>query len=383
METKAQHIMVDLWLDEELEDHHLERLKKLVEQRLTVVQKSEYQFEPHGTTLVWILAESHFAVHTYPEHKYLSFDIYICNLEIPLEAIVDEMLESLPVKFFDKKFSYRGHKYLNTALTAENQDGEQPFRFSSLAPEGRQGAIALLAFSSIVAMCSLLYELLLAQTLATTMGNTVLRYNVTIGLYIASMGLGALIYPHVRKWWHGRSASDEAGFITIEASLGVIGVLAPILVLVFDSFFQRLSLSGSLAYHSSLTQIMLFTFNHSLIVLIGVISGLELPLLMDMAKKIHERLSNRVLAFDYFGTLVAALIFPLFLVPFFSTFTIAAMVAGLNALVALIFMLYRRMGQLKLMLPLWFILAFNLYLIIDRQRVHRWIVDQFYFIGGL
>ena len=45
----------------------------------------------------------------------------------------------------------------------------------------------------ILAFCSMAYELLLGQSLSAFMGNTVLRYSVTIGLYMLSMGIGSLM----------------------------------------------------------------------------------------------------------------------------------------------------------------------------------------------
>lgn len=47
-------------------------------------------------------------------------------------------------------------------------------------------------FTLVLAFCSIVYELLLGQSLSAFMGNTVLRYSVTIGLYLFSMGMGAL-----------------------------------------------------------------------------------------------------------------------------------------------------------------------------------------------
>ena len=45
----------------------------------------------------------------------------------------------------------------------------------------------------LVAYCSIVYELLMAQTLSVLMGNTVMRYSITIGIYLASLGLGAML----------------------------------------------------------------------------------------------------------------------------------------------------------------------------------------------
>ena len=40
------------------------------------------------------------------------------------------------------------------------------------------------AITFVLAFCSIVYELLLGQTLSAFLGNTVLRYSVTIGLYM-------------------------------------------------------------------------------------------------------------------------------------------------------------------------------------------------------
>ena len=60
---------------------------------------------------------------------------------------------------------------------------------------GRLGGLAvreLLAITLIVSACSLLYELLIAQTLSLLAGNTVVWYSLTVGAY-----RGAL--PHLER----------------------------------------------------------------------------------------------------------------------------------------------------------------------------------------
>ena len=47
---------------------------------LTVVGDSFYQFEPQGVTGTVLLAESHLAIHTWPEHGFVTVDVYVCNL---------------------------------------------------------------------------------------------------------------------------------------------------------------------------------------------------------------------------------------------------------------------------------------------------------------
>jgi S-adenosylmethionine decarboxylase proenzyme len=44
-----------------------------------VLGKTEHRFEPQGYTLILLLAESHFSIHTFPEHNYVSIDLYTCR----------------------------------------------------------------------------------------------------------------------------------------------------------------------------------------------------------------------------------------------------------------------------------------------------------------
>ena len=47
---------------------------------LTVVGDAFYQFEPQGVTGTVLLAESHLAIHTWPERSFVTVDVYVCNL---------------------------------------------------------------------------------------------------------------------------------------------------------------------------------------------------------------------------------------------------------------------------------------------------------------
>ncbi len=108
MEVKGRHLLVDLWLDQELNDELMKKFTNVIDEDLTVVQKNQFHFEPYGLTVAYILAESHFTVHTYPEHKYLSMDIYICNDAINLDLILEKMLSGVMVKRINRKILDRG-----------------------------------------------------------------------------------------------------------------------------------------------------------------------------------------------------------------------------------------------------------------------------------
>lgn len=60
---------------------HLEGIMNRIAERcgFTVVGRSFHQFEPHGTTGVLVLSESHFSAHTYPELNKIYIDVFCCS----------------------------------------------------------------------------------------------------------------------------------------------------------------------------------------------------------------------------------------------------------------------------------------------------------------
>ena len=70
-----------------------------IEKTFNIVQKTNFKFTPQGETIVFILSESHFSVHTYPEHNYITLDIYICNMSIDMDKVKNDILQlASPVK---------------------------------------------------------------------------------------------------------------------------------------------------------------------------------------------------------------------------------------------------------------------------------------------
>jgi len=48
---------------------------------LHVIGEVTYQFQPYGYTLLYLLSESHYSIHTYPEYHSCYIDIFCCNKE--------------------------------------------------------------------------------------------------------------------------------------------------------------------------------------------------------------------------------------------------------------------------------------------------------------
>ena len=45
----------------------------------TIIDSIFHHFKPYGVSGVVVIAESHFAIHTWPEHQYASVDLYPCG----------------------------------------------------------------------------------------------------------------------------------------------------------------------------------------------------------------------------------------------------------------------------------------------------------------
>ena len=51
------------------------------ESKSTIVQVVFHKFSPHGVSGVVVVAESHLAIHTWPEHGYAAVDLFTCGEE--------------------------------------------------------------------------------------------------------------------------------------------------------------------------------------------------------------------------------------------------------------------------------------------------------------
>jgi spermidine synthase len=165
----------------------------------------------------------------------------------------------------------------------------------------------------IIATCGLIYELLAATVSSYVLGDSVTQFSTVIGVYLFAMGIGSWASRYIEK-------DVAAKFVDIELAVALIGGLsAPILFLSF----AYISYFGIILY--------------SMVTAIGILVGLEIPLLMRILKD-HldfKELVSRVLALDYVGALLAALMFPLFLVPKLGLNRTSLLFGMLNAIVGI------------------------------------------------
>ena len=169
------------------------------------------------------------------------------------------------------------------------------------------------AITFILAFCSIVYELLLGQTLSAFLGNTVLRYSVTIGLYMMSLGIGSMIAE-------GRFVQRPAiALLRVEMLLTLAGGSSVVLLFLINSL--------------GIPPLALSTVAHSLIIIIGILSGFEIPLLIGLKNLEASERDNAIIGVNYLGAFLGTMIFAFFLYPTVGIVPTAFLVAFLNAAV--------------------------------------------------
>lgn len=174
-------------------------------------------------------------------------------------------------------------------------------------------AVVLFISVFLIAACGLIYELIAGALASYLLGDSILQFSTVIGSYLFAMGIGSWLSKFINRGLVAR-------FITIELMVGLVGG--------FSSAILFLAFAYTDAF-----RFLLYT----LVLIIGILVGLEIPLLMRILKErfqFHDLVAN-VLTFDYLGALGASLLFPLVLVPRVGMVRSAILFGLINAGVAL------------------------------------------------
>lgn len=110
----GQHILADFYGCEAINflkevstvKKHLEMAAIVCES--TIVDSHFRQFEPYGVSGVVIIAESHIAIHTWPEYGYASIDFFSCNIDVDINKAIDYLKSVFKPKLVDAFNQIRG-----------------------------------------------------------------------------------------------------------------------------------------------------------------------------------------------------------------------------------------------------------------------------------
>jgi spermidine synthase len=181
--------------------------------------------------------------------------------------------------------------------------------------------LALLASVFLVAACGLVYELAAGALASYLLGDSILQFSTVIGTYLFAMGVGSWLSRYLER-------QLIAHFLRIELLVGLFGGLMPAMLFVANSL---LPVWATASFRALL---------YGMVMLIGVLVGLEIPLVMRILKRqfahryVLKDLVSEVLTFDYLGALAVSLAFPLIFVPHLGIVRTGVFFGLLNASVA-------------------------------------------------
>ena len=184
---------------------------------------------------------------------------------------------------------------------------------SSETPLTKNQTGLLMVSVMVVALCGIVYELIIAAVSSYLIGNSVYQFSITIGLFMFAMGLGSYLTK-----WINRDLVER--FIAIEIAVALVGgICSSLLFLLFPyASFYKPSMFG-------------------LIIVIGTLVGLEIPLLTRILSRSSEwkQAIANVLSLDYVGALFGAVGFPILMLPTLGLFRSSFAIGLLNIAVAL------------------------------------------------
>lgn len=73
----------------------------------TIVDQSFHEFSPHGLSGVVVIAESHLAAHTWPEHQAACVDLFSCTQNLDIDDAACFLAESFQTEDYEVRCEER------------------------------------------------------------------------------------------------------------------------------------------------------------------------------------------------------------------------------------------------------------------------------------
>lgn len=163
---------------------------------------------------------------------------------------------------------------------------------SGASPAAR---IVLLGSVFVVAACGLVYELVAGAVSSYILGDAVTQFSLVIGVFLCAMGFGS----YLAQFFKTKLLKT---FIEVEIWIGLVGGLS------------SMAMYATGAFASAIFPVVFY----SLCALVGVLIGIEIPLLIRILKtdQTFPAAVSQVLALDYIGALAGSLLFPFLILPY-------------------------------------------------------------------
>ncbi len=245
--------------------------------------------------------------------------------------------------------------------------------------------LEILIVTIILAFCSIVYELLLANTLAIVTGNYIWWQSLTIGIYIGGLGLGA--------YWSDKLKDVYKSIINIEIALSFLGVCSVVYVYFLhgsykymDNLFYYTGDFRSSVYLQNLfvLKFVFFGMVQLLTFLIGLFSGFEIPLMVRIAEdRLGEETDNeyQIFGINYIGTLVGTTFFAYLLLPKLDVIKTSVVVALLNLAVCIYFIVrYLKINKKRYFVSSACVLVLGLLIGFNERAITQTYLKVFYYM---
>ncbi|MGK7933272.1 MAG: polyamine aminopropyltransferase [Microcystaceae cyanobacterium] len=191
---------------------------------------------------------------------------------------------------------------------------------------------SLLMAASVSSATGLAVELLLGTLASYLMGNQALAYGISVGGFLAAMGLGSYLSCFIATNITGELLSYRLllSFVKVELAIAPLTALLPL------GLFA-LFVMGDVIW----LQLFFVT------IILGLLAGLEVPLLtrlLEQGDGVKDALAG-VLALDYLGALFGSLGFPIVFLPILGMFPTAFLLGSFPAF--MVFLIGRQFPQVR------------------------------------
>ncbi|MFP4498287.1 MAG: polyamine aminopropyltransferase [Vulcanimicrobiota bacterium] len=175
----------------------------------------------------------------------------------------------------------------------ETEINEENNRPENTLENPQRAKFVILATALVISICGISYELLCATISSYFLGNAVLQYSLTIGIFLFAMGIGSWLSSKFEK-------NLVFNFLVIEIIIGFIGGYSTLILFTAYRFTEGFSI-----------------IMYGLLLVLGTLIGFEVPILIRLLKNYDAVKFSvaGVLTFDYIGALLASIIFPLVVLP--------------------------------------------------------------------
>lgn len=132
MDALGRHVLIELW-DCDPSINQPESVRAAICQGVeeigaTLLHLYIHQFSPQGVTGVATLAESHLALHSWPEHGYLAADVFTCGDQVDPLALVDVLKKWFSPGFVEVKELERGRRPRIARCKAGSNEEDEEMR---------------------------------------------------------------------------------------------------------------------------------------------------------------------------------------------------------------------------------------------------------------